>query len=64
VTCRSEHAELGVAGGLVPRPSALVVLLASIRLGRTVFGVLLVVAYGSDMAATVTAVGLAARSHA
>lgn len=50
---------MGVAGGLVPSPSALVVLLASIGLGRTVFGVLLVVAYGLGMAATLTAVGLA-----
>ncbi|MGB3258497.1 MAG: hypothetical protein WBA72_10995, partial [Ornithinimicrobium sp.] len=30
---------MGVAGGLVPSPSALVVLLGSIALGRTVFGV-------------------------
>ncbi len=50
---------MGVAGGLVHSPSALVVLLASIGLGRTVFGVLVVVAYGFGMAATLTAVGLA-----
>jgi ABC-type nickel/cobalt efflux system permease component RcnA len=50
---------MGVAGGLVPSPSALVVLLASVGLGRTVFGVLLVLAYGLGMAATLTAVGLA-----
>jgi nickel/cobalt transporter (NicO) family protein len=50
---------MGIAGGLVPSPSALLVLLASIALGRTVFGVLLVVAYGFGMAATLTAVGLA-----
>ena len=50
---------MGVAGGLVPSPSALVVLLASVGLGRTVFGVLLVVAYGGGMAGTLTAVGLA-----
>jgi nickel/cobalt transporter (NicO) family protein len=50
---------MGVAGGLVPSPSALVVLLASVGLGRTVFGVLLVIAYGLGMAATLTAVGLA-----
>jgi ABC-type nickel/cobalt efflux system permease component RcnA len=50
---------MGIAGGLVPSPSALVVLLASVALGRTVFGVLLVVAYGLGMAATLTAVGLA-----
>lgn len=50
---------MGIAGGLVPSPSALLVLLASVGLGRTVFGVLLVVAYGFGMAATLTAVGLA-----
>jgi nickel/cobalt transporter (NicO) family protein len=49
---------MGVAGGLVPSPSALVVLLSAIALGRTAFGVLLVVAYGLGMAATLTAAGL------
>ncbi len=49
---------MGVAGGLVPSPSALIVLIASIGLGRTVFGVLLVFVYGLGMAATLTAVGL------
>ncbi len=49
---------MGVAGGLVPSPSALVVLLGSIALGRTFFGVFLVFAYGIGMAATLTAVGL------
>ncbi|WP_306208848.1 urease accessory protein UreH domain-containing protein [Actinoplanes sp. RD1] len=51
-------AGLGVAGGLVPSPSALVVLLGAVALGRTVFGVLLVLAYGLGMAATLTAAGL------
>lgn len=50
---------LGIAGGLVPSPSALVVLLGAIALGRTVFGATLVLAYGLGMAATLTAVGLA-----
>jgi len=49
---------MGVAGGLVPSPSALVVLLGAIALGRTWFGVLLVIAYGLGMAATLTAAGL------
>jgi ABC-type nickel/cobalt efflux system permease component RcnA len=49
---------MGVAGGLVPSPSALVVLLGAAALGRTVFGVLLVIAYGLGMAATLTAAGL------
>jgi nickel/cobalt transporter (NicO) family protein len=49
---------VGFAGGLVPSPSALVVLLGAIALGRTWFGLLLVVAYGIGMAATLTGVGL------
>ncbi|GIH17735.1 sulfite exporter TauE/SafE family protein [Rugosimonospora africana] len=50
---------MGVAGGLVPSPSALVVLLGAIGLGRTGFGVLLVAGYGLGMAATLTAAGFA-----
>jgi len=49
---------MGVAGGLVPSPSALIVLVASIALGRTVFGVVLVIAYGLGMAITLTLAGL------
>ncbi|WP_405020494.1 high frequency lysogenization protein HflD [Kitasatospora sp. NBC_00070] len=49
---------LGIAGGLVPSPSALVVLLGAVALGRTMFGVALVLAYGLGMAATLTAAGL------
>jgi ABC-type nickel/cobalt efflux system permease component RcnA len=49
---------MGVAGGLVPSPSALVVLLGAAALGRTWFGVVLVVTYGLGMAATLTAAGL------
>jgi nickel/cobalt exporter len=51
-------AGLGIAGGLVPSPSALIVLLGAIALGRTAFGILLVIAYGLGMAATLTAAGL------
>jgi len=51
-------AGIGLAGGLVPSPSALVVLLGAIGLGRPVFGVLLVFAYGVGMAGTLTAAGL------
>jgi nickel/cobalt transporter (NicO) family protein len=51
-------AGIGLAGGLVPSPSALVVLLGAIGLGRAGFGVLLVVAYGLGMAGTLTAAGL------
>ncbi|MFL6098030.1 MAG: nickel/cobalt transporter [Blastococcus sp.] len=49
---------MGIAGGLVPSPSALIVLLASVGLGRTVFGIVLVLAYGLGMATTLTAVGV------
>ncbi|MBC9713709.1 nickel transporter [Streptomyces sp. TRM66268-LWL] len=49
---------VGIAGGLVPSPSALVVLLGAIALNRTAFGVLLVLAYGAGMAAVLSAAGL------
>ncbi len=49
---------LGIAGGLVPSPSALIVLLGAVALGRTPFGILLVLGYGAGMAATLTAAGL------
>ncbi|MFD0568777.1 high frequency lysogenization protein HflD [Kitasatospora gansuensis] len=48
----------GCRRGLVPSPSALVVLLGAVALGRTMFGVALVLAYGLGMAATLTAAGL------
>ncbi|MEV6598788.1 sulfite exporter TauE/SafE family protein [Actinoplanes sp. NPDC051346] len=50
---------LGFAGGLLPSPSAVVVLLGAVALGRAWFGVLLVIAFGVGMAATLTGVGLA-----
>src|SRR5262245_2319275 len=65
---RQEHGSLprrrtligmGVIGGLVPSPSALLVLLGGIALGRPWFGFLLVVAYGLGLAATLTGIGLA-----
>jgi ABC-type nickel/cobalt efflux system permease component RcnA len=49
---------LGAAGGVVPSPSALVMLLGAIALGRTWFGVALVVGYGAGMALTLVAAGL------
>ena len=49
---------MGAVGGLVPSPSALVILLSAIALGRTAFGVLLVLAYGVGMAVTLTAAGV------
>jgi nickel/cobalt exporter len=50
---------LGLAGGMVPSPSAIVVLLGAIALGRAWFGVALVLAYGLGMAVTLTGAGLA-----
>jgi len=50
---------LGVSGGLLPCPSALVVLLAAISLHRVGYGLLLIVAFSLGLAAILTAVGLA-----
>ena len=49
---------LGAAGGLVPSPSALVVLLAAVTAGRTYFGIGLVLAYGLGMALALCVAGL------
>ncbi|ARI56806.1 nickel transporter [Streptomyces sp. S8] len=57
-TSRTGLIGMGIVGGLVPSPSALVVLLGAVALGRTAFGVLLVVGYGLGMAATLTLAGL------
>jgi nickel/cobalt exporter len=51
---------VGVSGGLLPCPSALVVLLAAISLHRVAFGILLVVAFSAGLALTITGIGLAA----
>jgi ABC-type nickel/cobalt efflux system permease component RcnA len=48
---------MGVAGGVVPTPSALVVLLGANAVGRMWFGVLLVAMYGIGMAVTLTGAG-------
>ena len=58
VTWRSLLA-LGISGGLLPCPSALVVLLSAISLHRVGYGLLLVTAFSVGLAATLTAVGLA-----
>jgi ABC-type nickel/cobalt efflux system permease component RcnA len=49
---------LGVSGGLLPCPSALVVLLGAIALGRVGFGMLLIVAFSLGLAAVLTGIGL------
>ena len=50
---------LGLAGGLIPSTSALLILLGSIAAGRPAFGLVLVIAFGLGMAAVMTCVGLA-----
>ena len=49
---------LGVSGGLLPCPSALVVLLSAIALGRIGFGLALVSAFSLGLAGVLTAIGL------
>lgn len=49
---------MGIAGGLVPSPTALFVLLGAIGLGRSWFGIALVLCYGLGMAAALTLAGL------
>jgi ABC-type nickel/cobalt efflux system permease component RcnA len=49
---------LGVSGGLVPCPSALVVLVAAISQHRIGLGMVLILAFSVGLAATVTGVGL------
>jgi nickel/cobalt transporter (NicO) family protein len=49
---------MGFAGGLMPSPSAVVVLLGAVALGHAWFGVLLVLAYGLGLAATLTGIGV------
>jgi nickel/cobalt exporter len=51
---------VGISGGLLPCPSALVVLLAAISLHRVAFGLLLVVAFSAGLAVTITGIGLVA----
>jgi ABC-type nickel/cobalt efflux system permease component RcnA len=50
---------LGISGGLLPCPSALVVLLSAVSLQRVGFGLLLVVAFSLGLAGTLTLIGLA-----
>jgi ABC-type nickel/cobalt efflux system permease component RcnA len=49
---------LGVSGGLVPCPSALVVLLSAITLNRIGFGLILIVAFSIGLASVLIGIGL------
>jgi ABC-type nickel/cobalt efflux system permease component RcnA len=51
---------VGVSGGLLPCPSALVVLLAAISLHRVAFGLILIVAFSTGLALSITGLGLLA----
>ena len=49
---------LGIAGGIVPCPSALVLLLSAIALHQTAYGLFLVSGFSAGMASVLVAVGL------
>ncbi len=49
---------LGVSGGLLPCPAALVVMLGAIALNRVGFGLLLIVAFSLGLAGALTAIGV------
>lgn len=49
---------LGVIGGLLPCPSALLVMLAAISLGQVLYGMLLIVAFSLGLAGVLTAIGV------
>ena len=50
---------LGVFGGMIPCPSAIVVMLSAIALHRVGFGLLLIVAFSVGLASVLTAIGFA-----
>ncbi len=49
---------LGISGGLLPCPTALVVMLGAIALGRTTYGLALVLAFSFGLAGVLTGIGL------
>jgi ABC-type nickel/cobalt efflux system permease component RcnA len=49
---------LGISGGLLPCPSALVLMLSAINLNRIGYGIILTIVFSFGLAATLTAVGL------
>ena len=51
---------VGISGGLLPCPTATVVLLAAISLQRLGYGLALIFAFSLGLAAAITAIGLAA----
>jgi ABC-type nickel/cobalt efflux system permease component RcnA len=55
---RSALVMLGVTGGIVPCPAAVVVLLSALSLNRVGFGLLLIVAFSAGLAAVLIAIGV------
>jgi nickel/cobalt transporter (NicO) family protein len=55
---RKGIAALAFAGGVLPSPSALVVMLAAVQRGRAAYGVGLVLAFSVGLAASLVAIGL------
>jgi len=51
---------VGVSGGIIPCPTALVVLLAAISLHRVAFGLVLIVAFSIGLATVISGIGLVA----
>lgn len=58
VVSRPGLAALALSGGLLPSPTAVVILLASFTLDRAVFGLGLVLSFGAGLALSLIAVGL------
>jgi ABC-type nickel/cobalt efflux system permease component RcnA len=50
---------LGISGGLVPCPEAMVVLLISVTINRLLFGMVILVAFSLGLAAILIAIGVA-----
>jgi nickel/cobalt transporter (NicO) family protein len=53
---------LGITGGLIPCPTALVVLLSALALHRVAFGMLLILAYSVGLAIVLSGIGIALAS--
>ncbi|MCY7347099.1 MAG: sulfite exporter TauE/SafE family protein, partial [Pyrinomonadaceae bacterium] len=49
---------LGISGGLLPCPSALVLMLSAVSLNRIGYGIILTLVFSFGLAATLTAIGL------
>ena len=55
---RQELLTLGISGGIIPCPAALVVLLSAVSMQRIGFGLLLIVAFSVGLAAVLITIGL------